>query len=232
MSATTTPNVPLTEARAPFHFNSSVYLLRIGRQSAKNLGELLDALRSCPDDSIFQHTFRTLQEHHFIREGFSNDFAHWAYTDCNEAGLAERLASLDVRAFTSVNGLRTQIVSIVEEYLAQNPVARDRIAIKPFYFCAADAVVVPTSFVAHNLLEFTNALRQVSVHSIHHHFIEARLRLKLRTNDFSVWLDEDMGMPRAAALLDRIDIYTSTLEGVRRKIVRVLEGARTSGDGH
>src|SRR5580765_5889170 len=154
-------NLALAEARSVFHFNSSAYLLRIGRQSANTLGELLEALRTCPEDSIFQHTFRTLQEHHFIREGFSNDFAHWAYSDCNEIGLAERLASLDVRAFTSVEGLREEIVGIVEGYLKQHPRARERTASKPFYFVASDTVVVPTVFKAHNLEEFAHGLRSV-----------------------------------------------------------------------
>jgi len=31
-------------------------------------------LHTCSEGSIFQHTFRTLQEHHLIREGFSNVF--------------------------------------------------------------------------------------------------------------------------------------------------------------
>ena len=79
-------------AGTPFHFNSAVHLLRIGRERAGNLNELLESMRNCPEESIFQHTFRTLQEHHFIREGFSNDFAHWAFSACNEPGLAERLA--------------------------------------------------------------------------------------------------------------------------------------------
>ena len=110
--------VPTTRwARSPFYFNSAAHLLRIGRQRAINLNELLDAVKSCPDDSIFQHTFQTLQEHHFIREGFSNDFAHWAFAACNEVGLAERLSSLDVREFTSIKVLRERIITIVEDYL-------------------------------------------------------------------------------------------------------------------
>jgi hypothetical protein len=65
----------------PFYFNTSAHLLRITTQKANTLAEFLDALRVCPDGSIFQHTFPALQEHHFIREGFSNDFAHWAWAD-------------------------------------------------------------------------------------------------------------------------------------------------------
>jgi hypothetical protein len=212
-------------ARAPFYFNSAAHLLRIGRERANNLQELLESLRSCPNDSIFQHTFQTLQEHHFIREGFSNDFAHWAFAACNEVGLAERLASIDVREFTSIPDLRNRLVTIVEEYLKRNPRARDRAALEPFYFCASDTVVVPTPFVARNLLEFIESLKRVSIHSIHYHFIEARLRLKLNSNDFSVWLEQEMELGAIADRLNRIDIYTSTLNDVRDQILRILERA-------
>lgn len=227
MAVTTMPASSMIsrEARSPFHFNSAAYLLRIGRQQANTLGELLEALRTCPEDSIFQHTFRTLQEHHFIREGYSNDFAHWAYTDCHEMGLAEQLAGVDIRFFTSIPDLRERIVQIVAEALDHNPRLRDRAALRPFFFCASDTVIVPTPFVAHNLAEFVEGLQKVSIHSIHHHFIEARLRLKLRSNDFSQWLDEEMGLAPVAARVNRIDIYTSTLEGVRRQIVQIVRAA-------
>jgi len=214
-------------ASGPFYFNSSAHLLRISRERAHTLAELLQALRTCAEDSIFQHTFRTLQEHHFIREGFSNDFAHWALSACNEPGLAERLASVDIREFTSVAELRERIVQIVEEYIARNPQVGERQAREPFYFCASDIVVLPTPFVANTLAEFAEGLRQVSVHSIHHHFIEARLRLKLMSNDFSQWLQDDMGLTDSARAVNRIDIYTATLEHVRRQIVRIVERAMT-----
>ena len=212
-------------ARAPFYFNSASHLLRIGRQRADNLGELLEALRTCPDDSIFQHIFRTLQEHHFIREGFSNDFAHWAFAACNEMGLAERLASVDVREYTSIKAMRDRVVSTVEDYLKKNPRAGERQALEPFYFCASDTVVIPTPFVARNLAEFADALQKVSVATIHYHFIEARLRLKLDTNDFSNWLEQELDLGQLASRLNRIDIYTSTLDDVRRAMVRTLQTA-------
>ena len=65
----------------------------------------------------------------------------------------------------------------------------------------------------------------MSVHSIHHHFIEARLRLKRMSNDFSVWLEEDVGLNEAANDIERIDIYTNTMEGVRLKIGRIVAHA-------
>jgi uncharacterized protein DUF5752 len=218
---------PLPAAVKPFYFNTSAHLLRITRQKSNTLSELLEALRECPEGSIFQHSFRTLQEHHFIREGFSNDFAHWALSACNEPSLAERLACVDVREFTSVAELRERFLQIVKDFLRGTPAAGERTADEPFYFCASDTVIIPTSFVAHTLPEFAEGLRGVSVHSIHHHFIEARLRLKLMSNDFSQWLYEDLGLTETARQLNRIDIYTVTLEDVREQIVRIVERALT-----
>jgi hypothetical protein len=216
----------LTPAK-PFYFNTSAHLQRITKYKAKTLAELLDALRQCPEDSIFQHTFRTLQEHHFLRAGFSNDFAHWALASCNEPGIAEVLASVDVREFTSVAGLRARLIQILEEFQHEDPEACKRAADEAFYFCASDIVVMPTSFQAHTMPEFTEGIRRVSVHSIHHHFIEARLRIKLMSNDFSQWLHEDAGLTETARSLNRIDIYTATLEEVRQQIVRIVERALT-----
>ncbi len=210
-------------AKAPFYFNSASHLMRIGREKANNLRELLEAIKTCSDAAIFQHTFQTLEEHHFILAGFSNDFSHWAFAACNEVELAERLAAIDVRDFTSMSALRERLVHIIESYLQKNPRAGTRIAMEPLYLMAADLVVVPTPYVARNLEEFADCLHKVSIHSIYYHFIDARLRLKLNNNDFSVWLEQELDMAGAARRLNQIDIYTSTLEDVRQSILRAID---------
>lgn len=222
---TPTSDSGTAHARTPFEFKSAAHLLFIERERASSIEELLKALQSCPEESIFQHTFRTLEEHHFIKEGFSNDFAHWAYTELGEVGLGERLASLDVREFTSLAALRARLVQVVDEFGCENPKARARTAAVPFYFCSSKTIILQAQRNAANLVEFIDGLRQVSLHSIHYHFIEARLRRKLESNDFSIWLLRDLGMERESALLNQIDIYTSTLEGVRRKIIQILQNA-------
>ena len=222
----TAPQLPATRprwARSPFYFNSASHLLRIGREKATTLAELLEAIRTCPESSIFQHTFQTLAEHHFISGGFSNDFSHWAFASCNEVELAERLAAIDVREFTAIAILRERLIHIIESYLQKNPRAATRAAMEPFYLMASDLVVVPTPYVARNLEEFAAGLRKVSIHAIYYHFIDARLRLKLNSNDFSVWLEKELDLPQAADKINRIDIYTSTLEDVRRGILGVVE---------
>jgi uncharacterized protein DUF5752 len=211
-------------ALAPFQFNSAAHLMRIVGERADNLEGLLAGVRSCPDEAIFQHTFQTLEEHHFIREGFSNDFAHWTFSACNEVALAEQLSGIDVREFTSLHALRERIIAIMSEHLAAHPRAGERAALEPFYFCASDTVVIPTPSLANDLQEFADGLKHASIHSIHYHFIEARLRLKLISNDFSVWLERDMNMHALADRVNRIDIQTSTLNDIRRKIIRIVAG--------
>jgi hypothetical protein len=213
------------QPQKPFYFNTSEHLLRIGRKKAHTLGELLEALRTCPDDSIFQHTFRTLQEHHFIRQGFSNDFAHWSLSACHEPIVAEQLASVDVREFTAIDGLRQRMTDIIDEFLQQHPRASTHAGKEPFYFCASEILVLPTPFVANSVPDFLDGLKKVGVHSIHHHFIEARLRLHLMSNDFSQWLEEEVGLPDVANAIERIDIYTNTMEGVRQQIAGIVERA-------
>src|SRR5271166_302311 len=223
MSATAT--TPQRTPVKPFYFNTSAHLRRITEYKANSLSDLLDAMRECPEDSIFQHTFRTLEEQHFLRAGFSNDFAHWALAACNEPSLAETFAGVDVREFIAVAELRERFIQILEKYLRENPESGTRVADEAFYFCASDTVVLPTSFVANTMHEFTEGVRHVSLHSIQHHFIEARLRIKLMSNDFSQWLHEDAGLTETARALNRIDIYTATLEDVRQHIVRIVERA-------
>lgn len=84
----------MSEVELPFQFMTAAYLTRIGNQKATNLEEFSQGLEECSDASIFYHTFQSLSRHHFLTEGFSNDFAQWVLASCNLADLAERMASL------------------------------------------------------------------------------------------------------------------------------------------
>jgi hypothetical protein len=194
-------------------------LVRITGQRARTLTELLENVRECSDASIFNHTFQSLQQHHFLTEGFSNDFAQWALAACNEPRLAERLASLDIRHYPYLTALRTDLVSTLETYLPDVPDAIQRKAFEPFYFCEAVTVAVPTPWLARTLAEFCEGLRHVSIHTVHYHFVAARLREPLTANDFSFWFEESLGLKDLGDRVDLIDIYTNTLEGVRQHIL-------------
>ena len=108
-------------------------LLRICGERANTLGELLEGVRRVNDSSIFTHTFQTVEKHHFLTEGFSNDFAHWALSALNEHRLAEQLEALDIRKYATLGQLRQDVIGTIEKYLEETPDNKDRQAFEPFF---------------------------------------------------------------------------------------------------
>src|SRR5580704_8202497 len=124
----------MTRAEHPFQFVTSSYLTRIGNQSARTLGELRDGLEACSDACIFYHTFQSLERHHFLTEGFSNDFAQWVLAALNRAELAEQLAAPDIRGYLSLGDLRADLLRAIDEFCLAHPQELERNAFEPFYF--------------------------------------------------------------------------------------------------
>jgi len=82
---------------------------------------------------------------------------------------------------------------------------------------------VPTPHEARDLAEFRDQLKQVSISSLYLHIFEARLRPPLGVNDFSHWFETELDLPRLAKKVSSLDPYTQTLEGLRSRIVRLVE---------
>jgi hypothetical protein len=213
----------LKRAEQAFQFKTASYLMRIGKETAITLAELKQGLESCSDASIFNHTFQTLSHHHFITRGFSNDFAQWVLASCNRPELAEHLASLDIRDYLSLAELRTDLKRLVSEYCERNPRQAEQSAFEPFFFYEAIGVEVPLGMEAWTLEEFRKGLDRLSHASIYFHFIASRLRLQLRTNDFSYWLESGLDLGTLAKRVNRIDIYTNTLESALQRIIGLVE---------
>jgi hypothetical protein len=207
----------------PFEFFTVAHVTRIGNQVAQNLEELRAGIDSCDDNSIFHHTFQTLGTHHFLTEGFSNDFAQWTLTAANRDGLAEQLAALDIRDYQSIPALRADLSRVLGEYCAANPALVKQQALEPFYFCESVEVTLPWGRHARTLQEFRDGLISLSHAAFYFHFISSRLRLKLQTNDFALWVTENLGLPQLGSSFNRIDIYTSTLDSARATMVRLID---------
>ena len=213
-------------AETPFEFFTVANLTRIGNVSAGTLAEFLSGLEQCSDASIFHHTFQTLGSHHYLTEGFSNDFAQWVLADVNRDALAEQLAALDIRDYTSIAALRQDLCRVVREFIAQHPEFAQQQALERFYFCESLQVTLPFGVCARTLDEFHDGVARLSHAAFHFHFISSRLRLQLRTNDFSYWLANSLGLKGLAEYINRIDIYTNTLDSARAKLLRLVERER------
>jgi hypothetical protein len=210
-------------ATKPFQFSTGSYLVRIGNQKSTNLLELRQGVRNCSDGSIFYHTFQSLGRHHFLTEGFSNDFAQWVLASCNRPVLAEQLTSLDIRDYVSLADLRDDLYRILNDYCEAYPPEAQQTAFEPFYFCETVDEEVPLGFDARTLEEFRDRIKDLPHASLQFHFITSRLRVHLRTNDFSRWLSEELGLTALGRKIDQIDIYTNTLDGARATVLQLVD---------
>ena len=210
----------MDDTRAPFRFVAASYLVRDRPERAWTLEELAAGLRTCSNASLLHHTFQSLERHHYTR--FSSDFAQWTLAACNEPRLAERLAALDVREFVSFDDLRQALVTAVQTHLDATPGAARRHVHEPFFFCEHTTLEVPLGTQAYTLRELAEGIRLLDLQTIHHHFINSRVRLQLKTNDFSQWIRQSLGLTGVAQRLDRIDIYVNTLEDLRREILSAI----------
>lgn len=210
-------------AEQPFRFVTASYLTRINNQKASTLEELRAGLEQTSDGSIFYHTFQSLGRYHFLTEGFSNDFAQWVLTGLNRAALAEQLAGLDIRDYSSLAGLRGDLSRLVTDYCVANPSQARQTAFETFYFCESVVVTAPLALEARTLEEFRGGLASLGHASFYNHFIASRLRLQLGTNDFSHWFADAMGAKNLAQKANRIDIYTNTLETAQAELLTLID---------
>ncbi|MDD5428718.1 MAG: DUF5752 family protein, partial [Candidatus Omnitrophica bacterium] len=100
------PEKEIKKSQEPFRFYTRLNLTELTGLKASNLGELLEGLKEAPESSIYHHTHRFLQQHHFLSPEPPNDFAYWVTGMLGEERLGEKLASIDIVRFTTINDLR------------------------------------------------------------------------------------------------------------------------------
>ncbi|MFH0948851.1 MAG: DUF5752 family protein [Elusimicrobiota bacterium] len=207
----------------PFHFYTRLNLTELLGKKAKNLSELLEGLKTVPGSSIYYHTHRFLQQHHFLSPEPPNDFAYWISNILQEEKLGEQFAAVDIIQFEKIHDLREKFISIIEGYLKTNPVIRESSVGAEFHFMKSVTFIIPTQYTANNLTEFLQAVKKISIQSLYFHIFEARLRLEKGSNDFSNWLEIELKETELAKVISKLDPYTQTLESLRQKIINLVE---------
>ena len=206
-----------------FQFLSSASLEKLTGRRASNLEEFLELMKTCPDSSIFYHTFSAFMKLKEARVPYNNEFALWVYESINEKALAEKLRAIDLLEYDNVKELRKRLIDIIDGHIHENPLCERMIANEPFYLYDIVRVVFLTDKFAYDLGTFREGLAHISLYSIYYHFIESRLQTKLKTDDFSTWIEASIGMPELANKIRKIDISVYTLEELRSRILRYVD---------
>ncbi|OGS44172.1 MAG: hypothetical protein A2539_01795 [Elusimicrobia bacterium RIFOXYD2_FULL_34_15] len=207
----------------PFRFYTRLNLTELLGVKAKNLAELLEGLKSVPGSSIYYHTHRFLQQHHFLSPEPPNDFAYWVSNILQENKLGEQLASIDIMQFKKISELREEFISVIEKHINTSQIIREAPGGAEFYFMKSVSFIIPTRQIVNNLTEFAEAIKKVSINSVYFHMFEARLRLEREYNDFSNWFENELGESDLAKKISSLDFYTHTLDSLRQKIVFFIE---------
>jgi hypothetical protein len=205
-----------------FQFRTKVDQTILLGKMARNIPTLLENLRTVPDSSVYYHTHRFLQQHHYLSPEPPNDFAYWVTEVLNDQILGEQLSSVDTVQFRNIGDLRGKFVSLMETRVAGGEPLGDCPKGQEFHFMAAHTFVLPTSYEAHSLKEFGELLGLVSVNSLYYHMFDAKLRLERDENDFSRWF-EGIGQADLAREVRNLDPYTYTLEGLRKRIMVLVK---------
>ena len=212
-----------------FIFDTELRLVVLTGLKAHDLFELRERLATVPRSSIFYHTHQQYLAHNFRRPHYYNDFALWVSQALREEALAEKLAAIDLLAFTTMRELRSAFVAVIDDYAAQSatplPACRQGEA---FHFCRSKSFVLPTGIVAHDVPDFFAKLPLITNASLYFHFFEARLRLHRPTSDFSRWL-QDRGREDLATAIDELNPYIRTLDELKQDIIQI--GQRSVSDG-
>jgi small-conductance mechanosensitive channel len=214
---------PLRKATKPFRFYTHLHLKELTGLKASNLTELAKLLKEVPDPAIYYHTHSFLEEHHYLTPEPANDFALWVSDELGDEVLGEKLASIDTFDFPTIGALRARIEAVIRDYLSKKPDGRTAHEGREFHFIKSMSFVLPTPYIAHDLREFVEVLRQVSLNSLSYHIFEARLRLRKGVNDFSIWIEDCLEDKDLADKLAYLDPYNYTLEGLRSTIIQLIE---------
>jgi hypothetical protein len=207
----------------PFQFYSRLNLVELLGIRARNIRELLEGIKIVPGSSIYYHTHRFLQQHHFLSPEPPNDFSFWITNSLGLDALGERMASIDTVKFRKIRDLREKFIEVLEDCInKENFKNTECHEGEEFHFMSCRTFIFKTPFIARNPEEFIKIVEKISINSIYYHIFESRLRLEKGENDFSNWF-ESIGMKDVAEEISRFDPYTITLEGLRRKIIETVK---------
>jgi hypothetical protein len=198
--------------------------LMSGMPPAFNLRELRDRIAACSQDVLYHHFCETTLVASFDYPDYRNDFAVWASKRLGDKVLAERLGIIDPYSHSSLEDLRGEVLDIIDERLSELTMVPWARLGHEFYFMKATTIIFDTGERIHQPEELLPAIRRMSNGSIYFHFLEARRRPPVGTDDFAAWLVAfgPEWQPYIEAL-SGLDFYFSTLSQIKGQLIELFE---------
>lgn len=213
----------MKDSGRPFRFNACSEIREILGKQAEDERAFAELLEEVPLDSVYFHTHSYFLRHRFIERTYPNDFAEWIGEQVRDHVLAERLSVVDPFDFKSLEALREELISILDDHLS-GLVSVPRAGFgTPFYFNRSRILEVPIGVETRTLREFRDAISEVDASSIYFHVFEAHLRLEREENDFSAWIRSDLQLPDLADRIKALNPYLGSLERLRSNLLTMCD---------
>lgn len=213
----------MSNAGLLFRFMACSEIQEILGKQAEDERTLAELLEEVPLDSVYFHTHSYFLRHRFIERMYPNDFAEWVGRQVRDHVLAERLSVVDPFDFRSLDILREELISIIDDHLSRMATVPRAGLGMPFYFNRSRILEVPTGLEVRTLREFRDAMSEVDVSAIYFHVFEAHLRLQREENDFSAWIREGLKLPDLADQMKALNPYMGSLERVRSSLLNLCD---------
>jgi trehalose synthase-fused probable maltokinase len=219
----------LRPGEGAFAFMACMELKEFVGLRAENERQLAQLLDEVPLDSIYYHTHGFLLRPRLLAGPYPNDFATWVDVHVRDRVLGERLAMVDPADFTTLQALREELVSVVDEHLRRIGIVPQVVSGEPFEFIQSRIVEIPTGVEARTLQELRDALLEIDPSALYFHLVEARLRLGRGRNDFAAWLERGLSLPDLATRVQAVNPYAGSLEQARARLITILDEALAAG---
>ena len=206
-----------------FEFVACSELIQILGLRADDERELAETLEEVSLDCIHYHTHGHFLRHGFVGAPYPNDFATWAAIQVRDRVLGERLAMVSPLDFATLEELREEILTIIDDHLSDLSIVPRVVFGEPFDFMQSRIVEVPTGVTAGTLEEFRAGLATIQPSAIYFHMIESSRRLARPETAFTLWLCEALGLDRLATAVSRVDPYAGSLEQLRTELLRLCD---------
>lgn len=198
--------------------------------SAGNLRSLRDCMEAVPAGSIYHHFYGRLLRPVFDEPEYNNDFASWVNWHLKRKALAEKLSMVVPSDFDSLEGVRGELVRVIDDHIAEAGDYMETPLDERFRFLRGHMVIFDSGMSVEEPADLFKMIDHLSQGSIYYHFVDARFRRLDHGNDFSAWFEGLGGeYAQVAERLMYVDPYFSSVEGIRRTLIRILE---TTIPGH
>ncbi len=166
----------------------SLAAVAVGVQ-AQSLRELRDKIATIHPGSIYHHFWGGRLRPQFEHPEYHNDFAAWAHHALHDNVLAERLGVIDPTDFKDLEGLRQELIDVIEERLDEQDWLAWARREDQFHFIRSQIVVFSTPLRIETPADMQDVIPSMSASSIFYHFIDARRRTPEFLDDFCTWLN-------------------------------------------